>query len=236
MNDSLNDVLRALLQSDAPDNPALDRLIDDYALYHAVLLVVGGLFLLGLVALTSWSWKRFVTSPRTADGRWSFERKTFAGFGVGGGFLSLLMTVTVAANLSTALNPRPGFDGVVDLLPARQAGSPAAELQQSFASWLTSGSSQLPPAIQTAVNDRLAWQLPKAVICSVLLVLFVGLCVRQWRGLIRASHDGRSRTMRRRVQIVAGVGSAVFCVLLMLMVIGNTQASIAPLALTMING
>ena len=37
---------------------------------------------------------------------------------------------------------------------------------------------------QPAIDDRLAWQQPKALISTVLFVVFVWLCVRIWRALI----------------------------------------------------
>jgi hypothetical protein len=43
--------------------------------------------------------------------------------------------------------------------------------------WLQSGNAQLSPLLQHAIDDRLAWQRPKAVICGVLLLAFVTLTV-----------------------------------------------------------
>src|SRR5207248_947743 len=88
--------------------------------------------------------------------------------------------------------------------------------------WLRSRSARISPALRHAIDDSLAWQRPKAVICSVLLVAFVALTVFVWRTLIRRSTAGEpSRKLGRRLMLCAGVVSAVSCLLLMLMVIGN---------------
>jgi hypothetical protein len=91
--------------------------------------------------------------------------------------------------------------------------------------------------LQQAIDDRLAWQRPKAVICIVLLVAFVMTTAFLWRTLIRRSTTGEPvRKLGRRLMLGAGVLSAAASVLLMLMVIGNTEGALAPLTLTVIYG
>jgi len=54
-----------------------------------------------------------------------------------------------------------------------------------------------------------------------------------WRTLLRRSGAGQPfRKLSRRLMLGAGVLSAVSCLLLMLMVIGNTEGSFVPLFLT----
>lgn len=94
----------------------------------------------------------------------------------------------------------------------------------------------MPSLIQSEIDDRLAWQRPKAVICSVLLIVFVGLSVRLWRTAIDKSRAGETtRTLRERALLATGCSTVVASLLLMLMVIGNTQASFAPMGLTLFN-
>lgn len=78
---------------------------------------------------------------------------------------------------------------------------------------------------------------PKAIIASATLVLLAALSARAWHRLIRGSRvraDGWSAQDRAR--LTAAIGSVPVCVLLMLMVIGNTQGSVAPLTLTLLFG
>lgn len=95
----------------------------------------------------------------------------------------------------------------------------------------------MPVLVQGAVEDRLAWQRPKAAICTVLLVLSVSFAVRLRRTLIEESRAGELPSGPRGLALrTAGWVAPIACVLLMLMVIGNVQASIAPLGLTLVYG
>jgi hypothetical protein len=214
--DDLQSTLATLMASGRDDNPALNALLSGYARFHLVVAIVGGLFLLASGVFSVFCWRRFRRSSRT------FERRTYLWFGVLGSAVSLFLAVVVAANVDNTVNPRPGFSASFGLI-----GSPPA-LQESFTTWLRSGRPERPALVTQAIDDRLAWQLPKAVICAVLLVLLVWLSVAVWRRLIRRSHGG--------VLLVAGVASVPVCLLLMLMVMGNTQASVVPIAPTLLFG
>jgi hypothetical protein len=115
-----------------------------------------------------------------------------------------------------------------------QAGTPKAESHQSFNRWLQSGSTQIPPLVQSKISDRLAWQHPKAIICSVLLAIFVMVSMGIWGKLIRQSKV--LGTKPKLKLLFSGVVAVAVCFLLMLMVIGNTQATFAPMSLTLIYG
>ena len=92
----------------------------------------------------------------------------------------------------------------------------------------------MPTLIERRIDERLAWQHPKAIICCALLAVFAVLSVRLWRTLISKSRvRTASWTFNDRALLLAGAGTVLACVLLMLMVIANTQASIAPIAITM---
>jgi len=235
--DILRETLDELLRSGTTSNPALNSLLDDYTTYHLVLVGVGSLFLLGFVLLSIRSWTGFRRAPRARDRRWTFEQRAYLSFAALGGVLGALMTVLIAANLSSVLDPRRGFAGSLGMVGTPRPGTATAGLHQAFTTWLQSDSSATPQLVQRAIDDRLAWQRPKAVICIVLLVVSVWLCVRIWRSLIvtsRVGENGRNlTTVGRRL----GRWSLVtVCFLLMLMVLGNTQASIAPLGLTLFAG
>jgi hypothetical protein len=236
VSDTLHDTLAELLRSGSTSNPALNRLLDDYTNYHLALVVVGGLFLVGCIGLSAFSWKRF-RNTQSADRKWTFEKRTFLSFATLGAFVSFLIGVVVAANLSNVLDPRSGFAGSLDQIRAAPPGTRTESLHQAFTIWLQSGSADTPTIVQRAIDDRLAWQQPKAIICTALFAALVWLSVHTWRTLIARSRTStpsrapRSKRLRAtRWALVTG------CLLLMLMVIGNTQASIAPLGLTLFNG
>jgi cytochrome bd-type quinol oxidase subunit 2 len=234
---SLQTTLNNLLQSGTRSNPALNTLLSDYTKYHLVLLVVGGLFTLILVTLSVLFWARYKKAPKTDTRKWTFEKKTYFSFGLLTTIVWLLMVLIVVVNAGTVLNPRQGFSGVVDMLGTSQAGTHKTELYQSFNTWLQSGSTQVPSLIQSKISDRLGWQQPKAIICSVLLVIFVVVSIHIWGTLIRQS---KVRQMKRKLQekslLFSGVVVVAVCLLLMLMVIGNTQGTLAPMSLTMLYG
>ena len=200
-------------------------------------MVVGGIFLLSFIVLSVFFWRRFKRAPKSGARGWTFEKLTYFGFGVLTVLVGLFLALIVAANVSNVLNPQNGFVGAIPMLGAPKAGTPTAELQQAFAVWLDSGGAQAPPLVQAAIDDRLSWQRPKAIICSLLLVVFLLLCARVWRTLIRRTRapDARWR-LAETVLLLVGVLTVGICLLLMLMVMGNTQGSIAPISLTLFYG
>ncbi len=237
MNDNLHDSLEELLRSGSTTNPALNVLLRDYARYHVVFIVVGGLSLVGFLLLAASSWRRFRKMPKGAGRRWSFERATYAGFGAASAFLAMVMAALVAANVSNAVDPRQGLTGAVDLVGAPTPDTETAGLHHAFATWLRSGRSETPSVVDERVDGRLAWQRPKALICLVLLLVIVLVSARIWRTLVRRS---RRRTKGwgwgDRALLVAGLGAGPVALVLMAMVIGNTQGSLAPISLTLFYG
>jgi hypothetical protein len=75
----------------------------------------------------------------------------------------LLMAVVSWGNVTSVVNPQQTLSGTT--------------LSRIGETWLQSGRAQISPLLQHAIDERLAWQRPKAVICSVLLVAFVTLTV-----------------------------------------------------------
>jgi hypothetical protein len=197
-------------------SPAYDRLLTADRNFHAVFLVVGGLFMLLLLLFSVWSLVRFRRARRR-----TFERRTHFSFGTVSLALGLVLAVIFWANVTSVADPRRTLSGTTF--------SPVGE------AWLRSGSARLSPALHHAIDERLAWQRPKAVISAVLLVAFVTLTVFLWRTLIRRSTTGEPfRKLGRRLMLCAGVLSAASCLLLMLMVIGNTQGALYPLFPTVV--
>ena len=176
------------------------------------------------------------TKDQTSQPR-TFERRTYARLGLLSVVVSALLAVVVAANPSSALDARHGFSGVATSLGSPPASSSRTELQLEFFTWLQSGEAATPSPIEDRINDRLAWQQPKAIITGVLLVLIAAFSARAWRNLLRVSRvPARPWAARDRARLAVAIGSVPVRLLLMLMVIGNTQASIAPLTMTMLFG
>jgi hypothetical protein len=192
--------LDRLLHTHTHSNPALDALLHDCAKFHAVLAVLGGLATAGFVLVSVLSWRRS------------------RAFAISTAVLGLLMAVIAYANASNALNPRHDLATAIPVLRATRPGTEAAGVQQATNAWLRSGSAAKPRLLQDKIDERLSWQRPKAIICSLLFFAFVGLCIR----------------LRRR-RIVGGV--AMLCTLVLLvMAMANTEAAFAPMFLTVLYG
>jgi hypothetical protein len=192
--------LNRLLDSDTHSNPALNALVHDCAEFHAVLAVLGGLATAGFLLLSAFSWRRS------------------RAFAVATAVLGLLMAVIVYANASNALNPRHDLATAIPVLRATRPGTEAAGVQQATNAWLLSGREDKPRLLQDKIDERLSWQRPKAIICTLLLGAFVGLCIR----------------LRHR-RVAASV--AMLCTLVLLvMAMANTQAAFAPMFLTVLYG
>ncbi len=206
-------------------NPAYERLLQDYIDYHLALVVVGGFFTLALLVFAVFSWLHVRRAPK------GVERRTHLVFALASSVVGMLLAVVVAGNLSNVLNPRQGLAGAIgapgDLKPAA-----TGELTRSLTRWMRSGNAEVPPVIQNAVDARLAWQEPKAVITTVLLLAFVAVSVAVWRRVFSRSRAGQRGTGR----VLLGSASAFACFLLILMVMGNTQASYAPIVMTLLFG
>src|SRR5690242_1372007 len=135
-------------------NPAYDLVLADDRNYHLVFLVVGGLFTLLLLLFTVFSSRRLHRARRG-----TFERRTHLWSAIAGGALLLFMGVALWANVTSVADPGKTLAGTTF--------SPLGE------AWVRSGSAEISPALRQAIDDRLAWQRPKAVICFVLLVAAV---------------------------------------------------------------
>lgn len=230
MENSLQSTLKTLIDSGTTSNPALNQLINDYSKYHKVFIVVGGLFTIVLLLLSIHFWKRF----KLAGKKWNFEKKTYFVFGVLSVLICMFLGLIVLGNISNVKNPRNGFSGSISMLGSPQIDTSAYKFQQGVKTWVESGNAQTSELLSNKVNERLAWQRPKAIICSILLIVFTLITAYAWRHLVRASRaDDAKWNIKRIVVFTAGITAVVVCLLLMLMVIGNAQGSIAPISLTL---
>lgn len=229
--------LGRLLRSDTASNPALTTLLADYVRYHAVLVTVGGFLALFLISVSIFFWQQWRRTGRDQSRSGAFERKVYASFGVLSLLVGLLMSLIVAANASNVLNPRAGFSTLVATLGNPQAGTAKAQRYQAFGAWLQSGHAEVPALVQAKVQARLAWQRPKAALCSLLLLVFAALSVQFWWALLRRKRGHASAwTWPDRALLASGLLSATAVPLLMVLVIANMQAAFAPLTLTLLYG
>jgi len=236
VDDQLQQVLERALGQGRATNAALDAVIADYARYHLALAVVGGLLTAALLVVVVWSVRRARRVPPREGRRWTLERVALVLLALGGGALAAMLAVVVAANIGTAAAPARGFEGAVASLGGAASGGHRAEVHGAYADWLRSGSAAMPDDVARAVAGRLDWQAPKAALTSLLLVLACAATAALLRRTVRVSRRSRP-SLARSAGLLAGLaGSALVCTVLMLMVMGNSQAALAPVAITMFYG
>ena len=237
MNNSLKVTLNNLIESGSTSNPALNRLISDYVQYHTVLVIIGGLFSFAFMLLGVFCWKMLKSTARAKGPSPIFETKIYYYFTVLSGISGLFMTLIVAANVSNILTPRQGFAGTISAHGKPRIGSQTDQRYRAFNTWLQTQTTDMPSLIQKKIDRRLEWQRPKAVICTVLLMVFASLSAYIWRALIKRSRL-RDITWKLKDATLFGAGLLSFtaCLPLMVMVIGNTQSFIAPITLTLMYG
>lgn len=235
MDQDLQATLQELLRVDGGSNAALGALIDDYSRYHAVLAGLGSGFTIALIGIAAWRRRRL--EALRPDGPSTFARRTYLACTSIALLIAAFLGLVSVANVSNVAQPRDGLKGSVALLQSAPKDQTLVAFHAATAAWLRSGGAAVPATVQARVDERLSWQRPKAVVCVVLLALFVLLAHRVWRRLIASSRVAGARWNARRLGLLTvGLFTGGMSVLLMLMVMGNVQASIAPLAATVFLG
>ena len=232
MTGSLEELILTLLASRSVTNPAVLHLIDDYAKYHWVLVILGTISVVIFFTTLGWLWRKFWVGPdlignlRNVRGRAYFFLMTFIGF------IATSMSLIVYANLQNALHPKQGFRLAMHGLGIPDLGTKTARMHESFYQWIESGDKTLPTYLTEVVENRLSWQLPKAVISTLLLIAAVYGTYKVWK-LVVNSYQSFSRT-KNFALFASGVTLSLISTLLWVMAIANTQGSIAPLTLSLL--
>lgn len=235
-NTGLPFTLKKMLELGSGSNPALTTLLNDYARYHFVLVVLGSVLVLLLTLASIFLWLQFRPAQQHQH-QTGFEKKVYFSFGLLTAGVGLMMALLVTANASNWLNPSTGFLLLVETLDKPKAGTNLAMLHHAFQLWLQSGSMEVPAPIQASIAERLLWQQPKAILCGILLVVMLALGVHLWRTLIQHARQKHPVwTWRNQLLLVSGIATVPLSLLLMVMLVGNTQAVFAPITLTLMFG
>jgi hypothetical protein len=65
-------------------------------------------------------WRKYIRARKTSPHTWTFEKKAFFCFALVGIFVTFFLSLVVAANLSTVLNPENGFAQLIPELHTPQ--------------------------------------------------------------------------------------------------------------------
>ena len=235
MNDGLRSTLRQLMRSDWRSNAAMRSIIDDYARYHVVLAVAGGLVAVAFLAASIGLWRRFRKIKAENSGS-PYERKVCFGFAASGAAAGIAFGLLAVVNATNVFDPLNGFSAVVDALPSHYG-----PLRRSFNQWLMSGTPAPPRLVASVVHHRVLFQATKAGVCAVVFIVLALLCVWLWRASVRWSNRGDLATagpgrLVRGATISAGMLTAGLALLMLVVVVANLQGALAPTALTLAFG
>jgi len=149
-------------------------------------------------------WRRLKRAQNAEKHTWTFERKAYLGFGLLSTLVTLGMLLIVAANISNVVHPQAGFAQSIPDLGTPQVGTHKAALHQAVATWVQSGNASLPSLLEDEVHNRLAWQRPKAIVCSLLFMVLAGFTAHLWRRLIHLRASEAAWSLKEKALIITG--------------------------------
>lgn len=234
---SLSQTLFRIVSQGGGDIPSYNVLYQDYVKFHFIIFICGAIFLMLLLSMTAFAAKRVLFNARQQQPSVTrFEKRAFWLFVLAGIATSSIMLVIVLANLSTVIEPHQGFVRTFPDMHVAPSDARGMALHEEVKLWLESEDPKIPLLLQEAVRDRLSWQKPKAAISGLLLVILSALTALIWTTLLRRARLGYSLNKPSWVCLTAlGIVALPIDFLLMLMLLANTQASLAPLMLTLIS-
>jgi hypothetical protein len=234
LNDQLQNTLRTLIRSGWQSNPAMHKIINDYAKYHTAFVIAGGLFTLILMSLSVVCWAKFSKIPQTGRFKWRFEKNVYFSFGLLNSTVALLMAFIVVVNATTAFDPLHGFLILIDELTPSSQG---AQLHRAYSDWIHSGSSNIPDFIEQHLRRRVIFHTTKAIVCGIMLIIFTTFSIRIWSTLIKGRNASDIKwRLREKVLFVAGIATITLSLLMMIIVVANLQGAVAPITLTLLFG
>jgi hypothetical protein len=105
---------------------------------------------------------------------------------------------------------------LVDELGTPKAGTPMAQLYQSFNTWLQSGSTTMPSLVQSKLDERIAFNTIVVIVSSILLVVCVALSTFIWSTLIKRSRVREAKwRLQERAFVVSGVATVALSLLML---------------------
>lgn len=231
MNNQLEELLRSLIQSGNTDNPALNFLINDYRKYHLVMVTLGSLSLIVLGVFSIHQFKLLKSGNGFKDNLQTIHGKMTLYFASLSSLLLFALGLIVVGNAINAGKPRTGFKESLSILSTNSIGTHQILIQGEFIKWINSGKEQVPNYISRAISERLAWQQPKAIISLILLLFTLYLLKVIFKSFVQKLSP--TSKLKVSLKICAVAMLPLTAVLFLVMFIGNSQGSLAPMALTL---
>lgn len=225
----LQRTLSEMIKSGSQSNLTMNKIINDYAKYHAIMVIVCGCLVLIFAFLSIIFWTKFKRMPKIRKLKWKFEKKVYFSFGILTTMVALLMILLVVANASNALNALKGFSmGVNPSLSKVEIHTD--ELHHIFSEWIKLGDANIPPIIKQQINECARFHTIKAIYSGILFIIFVTLSIIIWTILIKKAKVNDSKwTFKEKTYFVFGNVTVVISLLMMVIVVANIQGAFAPL-------
>ena len=225
----LQRTLSEMVKSGSQSNPVMNKIINDYAKYHAIIVILFGCLVLIFSLLSIIFWIKFKRMPKISKVKWKLEKKIYFSFGILSNLLTLLMILLVVANASNALNPLQGFSMAVG--PSISKGEiHTDELHHTFSKSVKSGNRNIPPVIEKQINECARFHTTKAINSGILFIIFVTLSIILWATLIKRAKVNASKwRFKEKAYFVFGNATVIISLLTMLIVLANMQGAYAPL-------
>jgi len=218
-----------MVKSGLQSNPATNTIINDFAKYHFIIVILGACMVLIFALLSKIFWTKFKRIAKTHKLKWGFEKKVYFYFGTLNTLWALLMTLLVYANLTSALNPVQGFSMVVETYITLKRTN-LDKLHQTFNQWINSGNETIPSILQEQLNAGVKFHTTKAMVCGILLTIFVVLSIILWTRLIKRTKVNDSKWgFKEKAYFVFGIATVNLSLLMIVMVMANMQGALAPL-------
>lgn len=213
-------------------NHAMKALLNDYARYHLVFVVVGGAVTVGFAVLAKHLWGRYRSARRDRPTSTATERRLFFAGWLLSSFVVLSMGLLVFANTTNAINPVPGF-----MMASEHPTPNTTTVDAAVNTWIASGNRAVPALVEQKVRHRVSWQAPKALISALMFAVFAALTAWNAKTLIRRA---RMRTTQFGPHtsglVVRQLMLVPLALLALVMFIGNTQGALAPLTISVLGG
>ncbi|MFT4147262.1 MAG: hypothetical protein QM632_00455 [Micrococcaceae bacterium] len=231
MNNQLQNTLTNHAHSAWQSNPAMHQIINGYAEFHAVLAIVGGLFLLITGTCSIKGWARFKRVDKIDRFKWPFSKKVYFCFASLFTVIALLLALVTVANITNVTNPLPGF---TDSIPSMTTDSYNQQLYVAFNDWIVSGNSTPPSLVQQRIHHRRVFHTIRVIGGVVLLVLFTMLSLWIWKRLIQKREASETKwTLKDVTMLASGVIVVAIALFMMVVVMANLQSAVVPIANTL---
>lgn len=231
MNENLQHTLNTYSHSGWQSNPAMHQIIDGYSMYHAVLAVAAGFFMLLFLVASIQGWIIFRRTANTHPFKWPFAKKVYFCFATLFTLVALFLALICMANVTNATKPLPGFVGGISSMHTKSYNR---QLHVDFNNWIVSGKTTPPNLVQERIHHRQVFHTIRAIEGVVLFAASTFLGIRIWKTLIHERSHVKTKWSRQEVaMLLVGIVTIVIALYAVLVIMANVQSVVVPIVNTL---